>query len=137
MARRTLEDLEEEVGNGEISTALVLRSRNHVERIAKRRRLRNNDDIEACCSCTRHSRCQTTRCRCYVARIPCSNCQCLVQCSNRPEPPPFTMHGNLCGVTTEGDEEADFAPHSGLTQQQTNVLPPPPSGRSSRDRRPC
>ena len=35
------------------------------------------------------------------------------------------MHGNLCGVASEGREDNNFAPHSGNTQQQTDALTPP------------
>ena len=116
MARRTVEDRNCEVGNGEISTELVLRTRNTPGWDPKRRRIRFNDEVEACCSCTRHSTCQTSKCRCNVARTSCVNCACFSQCSNLPIPPPFTMHGNLCGETS-GPEDNTFAPPVGINQQ--------------------
>ena len=124
MAGRTLEALESESENGEFTTTVTRYTHRAVQPRPKRRKQRYSEGDEACCSCSRHSSCKTSRCDCYEDGTPCTNCRCLHRCQNLQS---LTTQEELqiCGETNDDDEDDTSFAGSDASYTYTALSPPP------------
>ena len=119
-----MEALESESEDGEFTTTVTRYTRRAVQPRPKRRKQRYSEGDEACCNCSRHSSCKTSRCDCYEDGTPCTNCRCLHRCQNL-QPLPTQEELQICGETNDDDEDDTSFAGSDASYTYT-ALPPPP-----------
>ena len=115
-------------GRSSDSTALTRYPRNRttwMQRETKRRCIQwRAEGGEACCSCTRHSTCQTNLCECVKAHRRCRRCQCHHQCVNQPFVESWIEDSETCLRTNAEASTIEAAPCD--ESEQVSPLTQPP-----------